>query len=1426
MKNKTFKELQENLLYDPNTKIDFLDDEKSIIDAFMINFVGLLLAYNLSNNPAKILRHIKADAKVRVSNIDDTNNDMSLIIKVMADKDFFKTSITVNEITRFFAILKTGKIKEVDEGQIFAWVNAVKPAKMVKMQKSLKKALKTILDDGDLTLGLKHIRWSAMRNASASGEFLVLTKGMKFKQVNKSITATPQTVATSSNQVIDDIAKGNAASIAASVAIAAPPKLDRIPTAIRNRDPSMILRAVKEDATEFVADFISMLRYDKITGDPATLEALREAYTTALGTTTIRASIDELFKQQLTGDSYKFTAKELLEKAKDFGALTIELPAILRRTDFYDPLKNGSRSNYAAQVMYFLEDDVPSLGFRPSTWLRKNIRSLVTGGINGQKNRHLINNASTVARGEVDVFLDIISNAVEVKEGLIKPYKGGGTDAPFPSSTKYVLELNINADAAAAYDPEYFRGLSPTIKVQQYSLDDPIQWANKLYDELTIAASGSSNSFQVQRIILDILEARPVGTSEEAVFSIQALSQKYNYNEFMSIVKYAYSGVLQNAVLAAPAVAYLLFNIMKTMIAMDKDKSEYELIYYMMRTALPTVRVDAAKIIKARYKDPRFVVGMFSKKTPYGDTIKMDTSVLGGNQYDKWVFDEHTEIGPMLFKEYVKFENVNARNLDHSVKTLTAGWGHSFMNADELHPDKSPIYQAMIISSRIVASRQDPKKMLQVLYPELIPTASTFLMQVALRTIEDNSTEERPTFFKNITERLPTFFRNLTQAYSNGGLIDARSVGKLTGYSSSVYSSLSSKLIDKVADYVKYNNEHTTAQFTGLAYVIQSIDYLLNAQDKKIALKMLLDIQQLNKGSTANESATTMIFNSLQQTAFGQTRYSEDYEPLKEMIGFVNDDPELKQTIIDAMRKEVNNPNIRTHTLNHHMKNIQHISRMDLTSEQTEELEGMFHSITRRAANVIAEKAKSQAYGITEAIGLMTNACKIVASNDDSGNPIFGKGFVQKTTFNRAIGAMDGMPNNVMYRELRSEIMPMLANTLRKNSGEIEEVYDNINNKYKKEIAGEMINERAMKTLVEDKIEGALIKPLQKVTEERLVEILKFNNIDVPGKNVAVKDVRSYKDLIDYTTNAVKNVDLDDQAIEQVEMNQGQLDKLTTDMYRHKRNNKHGAVGVKILRVFKANVPVQQQAHDDWLAAKPTQEIINPMYHGTGSVAASIILRNGFAVIKSGDSSVVGRMLGDGVYGAIHIDKSQQYIGDEGFTRNEGTIGYLFGMNAALGEKTIDYQVAGLGTGDRIRSPEWCVFTPNSQLRIQTVYEVEIITEGAMDQLLKDNPNTIAEDRKSFGDFLTEAKRKPVRQMRYTFVNGRVPTGDNTYVEFEDFKSNKNVFIEFSAYGPTVVINNTKENGTFMYKSPTEFAFQDTNRYNLYLKLLKKNGKV
>ena len=182
--------------------------------------------------------------------------------------------------------------------------------------------------------------------------------------------------------------------------------------------------------------------------------------------------------------------------------------------------------------------------------------------------------------------------------------------------------------------------------------------------------------------------------------------------------------------------------------------------------------------------------------------------------------------------------------------------------------------------------------------------------------------------------------------------------------------------------------------------------------------------------------------------------------------------------------------------------------------------------------------------------------------------------------------------------------------------------------------------------------ENQPIRPFEKLNDKRIKELLKYNNVVSEESTLPAKHLKNLDVLDAYAKNSLKNLKpIEDLQITPVDMSNKEMLQLTVRMHQTKRNNRHGEASLLFKRSFDVRIPMQIKSHKEWIAKDPNQLIINPMYHGTGSIAASMILRYGFRVIKSGDSSVVGRMLGDGVYGAIHIDKSQQYIGDSGFSR-------------------------------------------------------------------------------------------------------------------------------------------------------------------------------
>lgn len=411
------------------------------------------------------------------------------------------------------------------------------------------------------------------------------------------------------------------------------------------------------------------------------------------------------------------------------------------------------------------------------------------------------------------------------------------------------------------------------------------------------------------------------------------------------------------------------------------------------------------------------------------------------------------------------------------------------------------------------------------------------------------------------------------------------------------------------------------------------------------------------------------------------------------------------------------------------------------------------------------------------------------------------------------------------YQNLMTSAQPTFIAYSQSDRKGAEALYESMSKSMKKRMAAAYLSngEFALTAGGELVSDSNPIKPFQVLNDKRIREILKYNNVVSEETKISDKHIKTLDTLDNYikTENPEQKKKLENLKVDEVKKSPKELSQMSADLHRSKRNNRHGDVSMVIKKEFNVAIPLQVKSQAEWIEKDPNQEIINPMYHGTGSIAASMILRYGFRVIKSGDSSVVGRMLGDGVYGAIHIDKSQQYVGDEGYARTPGLRGYIFEINAALGKEGKDYRAAGLGNRDGIRSPEWCVFTPNSQFKIFKAYEVELVRGSTMAKILDENPPMKNESKSiGFKEFLKETTvmEEYPNYTTYTFVNGLIPISESEYVDFEEFKpTKKGVTLEPSAYGPSVVIEGTDESNDYLFTGPTDLSFNHPELFQEYL---------
>lgn len=385
----------------------------------------------------------------------------------------------------------------------------------------------------------------------------------------------------------------------------------------------------------------------------------------------------------------------------------------------------------------------------------------------------------------------------------------------------------------------------------------------------------------------------------------------------------------------------------------------------------------------------------------------------------------------------------------------------------------------------------------------------------------------------------------------------------------------------------------------------------------------------------------------------------------------------------------------------------------------------------------------------------------------------------------------------------------------------------------RKGLIGYLINERFMEEALSEVIgDGVPIKPLGNVSSDRLVQILKYNDIQTPRRPV-VKENTTYGQVMGQNLKAppIKKLHID-----KIDADLIALEKMSVE-YDKFNKYAHGEIALFIEEAFTVSVPVQEEGHAEWLEKMKTEgldpRIMNGVFHGTGSIGASMILRYGFKVIKANDASVVGRMLGDGIYFSNVLDKVAQYIGDEGYSRKAGTIGYIFEMTVSVGKHRRDFRCAGTGWREDERgtvSPEWAVFDPNRQCKIYKAFKVRLITKDDMNALKDKHQVAPTNEAKltSFGKYLNEGEAGMAHCLNYVFVDGSIPISEIETVDFKDIENSmkfgKNVKLDWSGMGPTISIYNKTRSDTKIIRYTRAFQKDAVHKEDFaeFLKLLKK----
>lgn len=368
--------------------------------------------------------------------------------------------------------------------------------------------------------------------------------------------------------------------------------------------------------------------------------------------------------------------------------------------------------------------------------------------------------------------------------------------------------------------------------------------------------------------------------------------------------------------------------------------------------------------------------------------------------------------------------------------------------------------------------------------------------------------------------------------------------------------------------------------------------------------------------------------------------------------------------------------------------------------------------------------------------------------------------------------------------------------------------------------------EKAYKQLMS---ESAVIKPYKMPSD--ISKYLKLNNIlddsiedndvVITKSDIKAADIRTYDDLQSFIDpDNIQEVSLEPLAVEPIDESEEELELKTVEYDVFNKYAHGNGFGVKFLRSFNVDIPIQREQNKLWAKELEIEgkssEVMERVFHGTGSIGASFILRSGFAVSK--DLIKAGRMLGDGIYFTNVLDKASLYVGDESYLRRPGNVtGYILEMKVSLGEKGVDYTD---GQDRNLVSPEWVCYRPNYQCTVYRAHEVELVSKSELDELkTKHQINEGFIPMKNFSEYITERTQRsklrsePNRKgMVYTFKDEYIPTPKGL-VHYKKWRSpNKDVVLSGSAWGPTITIYNDTQSGVLAVLDSREFENSSEGR--------------
>lgn len=1354
--------LGENSLYDGQSKAAFVQDDQKIVNAFLFNFVGTVAAYEAAMKKDRILKYIRSDLKLKVDNVTDDNNDTSLVIKLMSDKGFFKTDKVANQMTRFLAKLKQGGVDDVDPSIVQGWLNSLSPGTLNKTSLPVKRLAEDLLNTGDLLFFAERMR-DLRKTHEVSGEFSKVTRGVFFKKSGRTKLSDPAGMK-NANSTSDGTTFGTVdnsrqhADGRSSIDGVGAPGVDATPD-----DPGM---AVSDPGGP-----------DPQGSAPDTDDPVEAAQQILRGT----VPPDSIKWYKLKPDQKKDVLANVLysRPPTKYYPLGTQL---LGMVGIAEHLNKSHKVEIADAVSRIIKDDYSGRG------------SLS------------LEEAFARAMKMVDLH-----DAIEFTRAHAKsPVEQSAITGNYTAISTGLWETDPDLRDIGKFSEE--------IKTLKRLPSDHVMNVDQALEMVKTVSPNPVDTFYLAGVFLDDDPARAKAFIESTMPSrVKTIAGKTVFvpREGLSKGKFDPWATDDNEQGSTGLARFLesigihpIGNTEKIFKKLDSDA--------WLDTW--TSGITEEDTPEAYYKkDPagfRELLGIIGDSA--SENFVMNAMV---NYKDSWVSDPATAVAlkkvisrnsdsEILREVAISFLTDNGSGPIRNLSLLSiaaaapeflveevAGLGISYIknNFDEFTTSEnmkkafrisSPEQQKSFVSTSAKAKEPDfPKWFVNKWHEEVMKLLKGGVVANPLGLTPDILHDPGDLISILTDQQIEDMRAELVKTYADG---------EVTRAAMEIASQGGQKTYTQMSDQVKELVTDLMEQYKGAEIIKRSIVFMTVS---KIMDKEFFDKYVKEK---MDEVGPRVISHMESEMKDG---------PDKEYV--------INEYLADPGRRK---------------KFVQRAELGDFlrANENTLFLES---EVEAKIVNAISETTGTETPRALEKV------------TGDRGVREFKK--ISKdhkaAALKEALKIIDD-PNTMAkssseYRDSLPSVKNAMLDLVEEDRFEAERIYAGMTKSMRRQVAGSYLQRKgfimdAQVALTTQTASNPIIST-EKLDSKRIKEILKYNNVVTAETKIKDSEIKNF-DAMDAYIESNNDVPFEPLRVEELEETEEELEKKSARYHSEKRNNRHGTQSLRFVRSFDVAIPIQQESQAEWLAETPDQEVINPMFHGTGSTAASMILRYGFRVIKSGDPAVVGRMLGDGVYGAIHIDKAQQYIGDSGFSRRIGTRGYIFEMNAALGEKGKDYEVAGLGN-DHIRSPEWCVFSPNHQFRIFRAHEVEIVSQREMQKIQAKagifESSDLQGPEANFNDKVPASKQRFSRfyegtlneaaenYATYTFVNGVIPTGRNEIVDFEDFSpTKKNVFLEPSAYGPTVVVRGSDRQGNYMLTSATDLAVNHPEVFEEYLK--------